>query len=229
MASLGLPAGIPGGGVGAGGAPTTTPWTPGNVPRPDLNPLNPQAAYDPEIAKSLANQRAFGQDIKAGTGFAMDVLQGQRRDTASASLEQARADAAAQGIPFDEQKWQSEQLRGENAAMAQDKLAREQMYGQELGAEAGTSEQQAGERTQRLNIDLDRQIQQNAQALDRYGKDIQKYGVDAQAATAANTALMDYYRSLMQGQFGLMGSMFGALGSMGGGGGAGFQSNYSFG
>jgi hypothetical protein len=96
------------------------------------------------------------------------------------------------------------------------------MVGQSIAQESGVAQGQAQERTERLGLDLNRDVQENTLALERYGRDIQKYGVDAQAATAANSALYDFYSRLTSGMFGMMGN----LGS--GGFGSSFTSNYSY-
>lgn len=208
MPSISIPGGIgglPGGGVSAGTGGGAA-WGPSAVARPELTPINPQAAYDPEIANQLARQRSYTGDLKAGTGFAMDVLTGQQRDVGEAQMREAEQAAAQAGIPFDKARFLMEQQRGLQGAMATEKLGREQMVGQAIGAESGVAQGQAGERDERLGIDLKRDVAENEIALDRYGRDIQKYGIDAQAATAANNALMGFYGQLTSGMFGMMGS-----------------------
>ena len=193
-------------------------WSPSAVERPGLTPIDPQAAYDPEIAAQLARQRSYTGDLKAGTGFAMDVLTGQQRDVNEAQMREAEQAAAQAGIPFDKARFLMEQQRGLQGAMATEKLGREQMVGQAIGAESGVAQGQAGERTERLGLDLKRDVVENELALDRYGRDIQKYGIDAQAATAANNSLMDFYSRLTSGAFSAMGSF----------GGGNVSSSYSY-
>src|SRR3972149_5014107 len=202
----------------AAGAPPPPPATPAAVERPGLTPIDPQAAYDPEIAAQLARQRSYTGDLKAGTGFAMDVLTGQQRDVNEAQMREAEQAAAQAGIPFDKARFLMEQQRGLQGAMATEKLGREQMVGQAIGAESGVAQGQAGERTERLGLDLKRDVVENELALDRYGRDIQKYGIDAQAATAANNSLMDFYSRLTSGAFSAMGSF----------GGGNVSSSYSY-
>lgn len=197
--------------------PAQPAWQPSAVARPDLAPINPQANYDPEIANELAAQRAHTSDLKAGTGFAMDVLAGGQRDLQNAQMAEAEQAAASAGIPFDRSRFLMEQQKGQNSAMAQEKLGREQMVGQSLAQSAQVANQQAGERDTRLGISEDSQKAQNEELLQRYGTDVQKYGVDANAATAANSALMGFYSDLMRGVF----SAAGGSGS--------YTSNYQFG
>lgn len=203
--------------------PAATPWQPSTVQRPGLTPIDPQAAYDPEIANQLARQRANTADLKAGTGYAEDVAVGAERDQTAAQMREAEQAAAQAGIPFDKAQFLMEAQRGQAARRAQSTLNREQQVGTAIGAESGVATAQAGERTDRLGIDLKRDVSENELALDRYGRDIQKYGIDAQAATAANNALMDFYGRLQSGVF----SMIGQIG--GGSSGGNYSSNYSFG
>lgn len=198
-------------GVSMPNAPAAPAWQPSNLQRPDLTPIDPQAAYDPEIASQLARQRSFTGDLKAGTGFAADVHNQQQRDTNEAQMREAEQAAAQAGIPFDKARFLMEQQRGDAAGRAALTLGRESLVGQSIGAESGVAQGQAQERDTRLGIDLERDTTENTLALDRYGKDISKYGVDAQAATAANGALMDFYSRLASGAFSAVGS-FGASG-----------------
>jgi len=214
-ASGGMSMSLPSLPSGTGGAAA---WTPSAVERPALTPVDPQAAYDPEIANQLARTRSYTDDLKAGTGFAMDVLTGQQRDLQNSQLMEAEQAAAQAGIPFDRNRFIMEQQRGIHGAMAQEKLGREQMVGASIGAESGVATAQAGERTDRLGIDLNRDVAENELALKRYGTDIEKYRVDAQAATAANSALMDFYTRLTSGIFSMAGSV----------GGGNYSSNYSY-
>lgn len=212
MPSFSMPStgGFPGMGAGAGAG--AAPWNPSALQRPNLTPINPQAAYDPEIANQLARQRANTADLKAGTGFAEDVAVGAERDQQAAQMREAEQAAAQAGIPFDKARFLMEAQRGQASRRAQSTLNREQQVGAAIGAESGVAQAQAGERTDRLGIDLKRDMGENELALDRYGRDIQKYGIDAQAATAANNALMGFYGQLTSGMFGMMGSAM----SMGG-------------
>jgi hypothetical protein len=193
-------------------------WSPSSVQRPDLTPINPQAAYDPEMARTLASQRSYAQDLKAGTGFAADVMTQQTRDTLESELQQAKAASIAQGIPFDEAAFRARGLQSINKAQAGVTLGREAQLGEAIKTEGGQAAGQAGERTSRMDLDLRRDVSENELALDRYGKDIQKYSADAAAATAANNALMDFYSRLAGGIF----SSVGSAASIGG-------NNYSFG
>jgi len=195
-----------------------TSWGPSALTRPELTPINPQAAYDPEIARTLASQRSYGEDLKAGTGFAQDVMTQQTRDTLESELQQAKAASIAQGIPFDEAAFRARGLQSINKAQAGVTLGREAQLGEALKSEAGQAAGQAGERTSRMDLDLRRDVSENELALDRYGKDIQKYSADAAAATAANNALMDFYSRLAGGIF----SSVGSAASVGG-------NSYSFG
>lgn len=192
--------------------PAAPAWQPSAVARPNLTPIDPQAAYDPEIANQLARQRSNTADLKAGTGFAEDVAVGAERDQLQAQMREAEQAAAQSGIPFDKARFLMEAQRGQASRRAQSTLNREQQVGESIGAESGVATAQAGERTDRLGIDLKRDMGENELALDRYGRDIQKYGIDAQAATAANNALMGFYSQLTSGAFGMMGSAM----SMGG-------------
>lgn len=198
------------GGGGAGGGAGGGSWTPGNVERPNLTPIDPQAAYDPEMAAQLAQQRQYAEQLNQGGGRQMEVLTQAQADQLEAQVAQARAAAAQAGIPFNEAAFRAQGQKSINAAMAEEKTRREAQYGTAIGASTAAAGAQAGERTQRTGIDLQRDIAENTLALDRYGRDIQKYGIDAQAATSANNALLNFYSQLMGGMFG----MFGSLGSM---------------
>jgi len=186
--------------------PAMQSWSPSALERPGLTPIDPQAAYDPEIANQLARQRSFSSDLKAGTGFAEDVAVGAERDQLQAQMREAEQAAAQAGIPFDKARFLMEAQRGQASRRAQSTLNREQQYGESLGAESSVAQNQAAERTDRLGIDLKRDTTENELALDRYGRDIQKYGIDAQAATAANNALMDFYSRLTTGVMSMGGS-----------------------
>lgn len=196
-------------GVGAGsiGMPTGPGWTPSSVERPNITPIDPKAEYDPEMAKSLANMRGHEEGLKSGAGWAMDTLTGRQADQLEAQVAQARQQAQQMGIPFNEASMRATLMRGVNSAMADEKLGREKMYGEQLSETGRMSGAQAGERNQRLEQDYKTQLSNNELLLDRYGRDIQKYGVDAQAATSANNALMAFYSQLMSGMFNMMGNM----------------------
>lgn len=193
-----------GGGVGGGGggAPAG-----GNVERPNLTPIDPKAEYDPEMAKSLATMRGHESNLEKGAGHSMDVLLGTQADQLEAQVAQARAAAAAQGIPFDEASFRATAMRGINSSLAQEKLGREKMLGEQYKTTGQMAGAQAGERTQRMELDYKRDVSENELLLDRYGRDIQKYGVDVQAATAANNALLAFYSQLMGGMMGMMGGL----------------------
>jgi hypothetical protein len=212
-------------GAGAGAGAGAAAWNPSALQRPNLTPIDPQAAYDPEIANQLARQRSNTADLKAGTGFAEDVAVGAERDVSEAQMREAEQAAAQAGIPFDKARFLMEAQRGQASRRAQSTLNREQQVGAAIGAESGVAQAQAGERTDRLGIDLKRDMGENELALDRYGRDIQKYGIDAQAATAANNALMGFYGQLTSGMFGMMGSAM----SMNVGGGGNNSQSYSYG
>jgi len=176
-------------------------WAPSAVERPALTPIDPQAAYDPEMQATLASQRAYASDLKRGTGFAADVMTQQTRDTLESELQQAKAGALAQGIPFDEQAFRTGGLQSINRAQADVTLGREAQLGEALRTEGGQVGALAGERTTRKDLDLRRDVAENELAIDRYGRDIQKYSTDAAAATAANNALLDFYSRLTSGIF----------------------------
>lgn len=199
----------PGGSRGGGGrgGPGGGGWRPGSVERPNLTPINPQAEYDPEMARALADQRAYQGNLLEGAGQHMDVMVGRMADQLEAQVAQARAGAQAAGIPFDEAAFRAQAQRDLNAGMVQEKSNREATYGEALKTGGQMAGAQAGERTQRMDIDLRRDVSENELALDRYGRDIQKYGIDAQASTAANNAILDFWSRLMSGMFSQMGSM----------------------
>ncbi len=204
--------GLPGvgnlGGGGKGGGGGT--WTPGSVERPKLQPINPEAEYDPRIAEALARQTQYATEIEQGSGHTMDVLTAAQADQLEAQIAQARAAAAQAGIPFDEASFRATAQRGINASMEQGRQAREAALGGALQQQAATATAEGGERNQRLGIDLQAQQATMQDLLQRYGQDIQKYGIDAQAATSANNALLGFYSQLMGGMF----NMFGNMGSM---------------
>lgn len=199
-------------------APTTPAWTPTPVAgptAPTIGQLKPEAAYDPELAKELEAQRGYRGQLESGTGFAMDVLTTTQADQLESQVAQARAAAEQAGIPFNEGAFRAQAMKGINAAMAEEKLGREKMVGEAHRAAAELAGAQAGERTQRLGIDLSRDVSQEQLGLQRYaseiakyGQDISKYGIDAQAATAANNALLGFYSQLMGGIFGAMSPSF---------------------
>lgn len=203
---IGRGSGGPGG--GGGGAPAA-----GNVERPNLTPIDPQAEYDPEMAKSLAAMRGHESNLERGAGRSMDVLLGTQADQLESQVAQARAAAQAAGIPFDEASFRATAMKGINSAMAQEKLGREAMLGDQYSRTGQMAGAQAGERTQRKELDYKRDVSENELLLDRYGRDIQKYGVDVQAATAANNALMQFYSQLLGGVFGMLGNLGGSSAS----------------
>lgn len=193
----------------AGAAPA---FQPSALQRPNLTPIDPQAAYDPEIANQLARQRSNTQDLRNQTGFAADVHNQQQRDTNEAQMREAEQAAAQAGIQFDKARFLMEQQRGDAAGRAALTLGREGLVTESIGAESGVAQGQAAERTDRLGLDLKRDTVENELALDRYGRDIQKYGIDAQAATAANNSLMDFYSRLSSGIFSSIGQIGGSFG-----------------
>lgn len=194
------------GGFQLPGMPGGSGWTPSNVERPNITPINPNAEYDPEMAASLAKMRGHETNLEQGSGHAMDVLTGRQADQLEAQVAQAKASAAAAGIPFDEAAFRATAMRGINSAMADEKANREKALSEQYKTTGQMAGAQAGERNQRLEQDYKTQLSNNELLLDRYGRDIQKYGVDAQAATAANNALMSFYSQLMGGLFNMMGS-----------------------
>jgi hypothetical protein len=193
-----------GGGMGGGGGVPA-----GNVPRPDLPPIDPQAEFDPELEAYREQFKGHLGNLEQGTGHAMDVLRGGQQDALEADVERARQSAAASGIPFNEAEFRSEASRGINASMAQEKLGREAMMTQAYTQGLGIIAEPASERFNRLELDLRRDVADSESVLDLYGRDIQKYGVDMAAATAANNALMSFYSQLM-------GGMMSGIGSVGG-------------
>ena len=204
--SVSLPSigGFGGAGGGAGGGGGT--WAPSTVARPELTPINPTAEYDPEMAKALAEQRGFTSDLKSGTGHVMDVMTQRMADNLESQVIQARSAAEGAGIPFDEASFRSQAQRDINAGLATEKLGREGLIGESIGASTSAAGAQAGDRATRLGIDLSAKSTTEQQKLARYGIDVTKYGVDAQAATAANNALLSFYSQLMGGMMGMMGS-----------------------
>jgi hypothetical protein len=184
-----------------GGFFPTPPAAPA-LQRPNLTPINPQAEYDPEIAKQLARQRANTEDLKAGTGFAEDVAVGAERDVTEAQIREAEQGAAQAGIPFDRGQFLMEAQRGQALRRTESTRNREQQAAAALRDESGVAQGQAAERTDRLGIDLRRDMGENELVLDRYR-------TDAQVATAANNALMDFYGRMTSGMFGMMGQIGG--------------------
>jgi hypothetical protein len=197
---MGWPGGSPGAPPG-GGAPV-----PGPVPRPELQPISPQAAYDPEIAKALAERREYTESLEGGTTRSMEVMQASMNDQIESQVAQARASAEAAGIPFDEGAYRAQLQKDVHAGLAQHELGREALIGQSLAQGAGIAGTEAQERNARLGINLQAQQATMQDLLARYGIDVQKYGVDVDAATAANNALLDFYSRLMSGMFSMVGS-----------------------
>lgn len=206
--------GGPGGAAPAGG-PLPMPTGPN---APGLTPLDPQAAYDPKIAEALQRQTGYATNLEQGSGRTMEVLTQANADQLEAQVAQARAAAAQAGIPFDEAAFRAQGQKSINAAMAQEKTAREAQLGQALQAQSSTAQGQAGERTQRLGLDLSRDVKENELGLQRYAEELKKYGIDVgavvskynadqQAATAANNALLGFYSNLMGGMFNMFGNM----------------------
>lgn len=182
-----------------------TSWTPGAVERPGLTPIKPAAEYDPKMAESLAAQTKYSSELEQGSGRNMDVLTQAQADQCESQVAQARASAAQAGIPFNEPQFRMSCQKNINAAMATEKTTREAQLGQALGQQAATAGAQAGERTQRLGVDLQAQQASAQDLLSRYGIDVSKYGIDAQAATSANNALLSFDSQLMGGMFSMMG------------------------
>jgi hypothetical protein len=203
MPKIELPGGLPTV-PGGGAAPTITQPT-----APTLSPIKPTAEYDPEIAKALAAQRGYTERLESGTGHAQDVMLTGMNDQIEAQVAQARAAAEAANIPFDEGQYRALLQQGVNTGLAQEKIGREKMIGEAIGAASGVATQQAAERNARLGIDLSAQMGTGSQLLQRYGIDVSKYGTDIQAATAANNALLEFYARILTGQM----QMFGSLGN----------------
>lgn len=210
----GGPSGVGAGGGGGGGLSLPTGGggaQPGNVPRPELPPIDPQAPFDPELEAYRERYKGHLEGLETGTGHAMDVLRGQQQDSLEADVERARQAAAASGIPFNEAEFRSEAARGINAAMAQEKLGREAMMTQAYTQGLPIIAEPASERFNRLELDLRRDVADAESVLDLYGRDIQKYGIDMSAATAANNALMAFYTNLMSGMMGGISNMGGNI------------------
>jgi hypothetical protein len=179
--------------------------------RPNLPPIDPTGQERPEHEALRERYTGFGEDLKGGTGFAMDVLTGEMTDRMEAQIEQAREQHAQMGIPFDADAYRAELQRGVNSAMAQEKLGREELYQQHLATTApvtaGADYAQAEK-----GIDLERDQAEMRGVLERYGIDVSKYGTDVQAATRANEMLMDFYKTLMSGM--MSGPSFGYTGNV---------------
>lgn len=219
--SAGLPAGGKGTSSGAATGGVTMPNIPTpNVPaiegpdRPDLPPIDPQAPFDPNLEAYRDRYLGNISNLEQGTGYAMDVMRGQQQDQLEADVKRAREAAAAQGIPFNEAEFRAEASRGINAAMANEKLGREQLVNQAYTSGLPIIAEPASERYNRLALDLQRDTTEGAQLLQRYGIDVSKYGSELSAAVAANNALYNLYASLMSGMFGMMGN-FGSSVNMG--------------
>ena len=178
--------------------PTAATPTVAQPERPDLPPIAPVGEERPEHEALRERYTGFGEELKEGTGFAMDVMTGGMTDRMEAQIEQAREQHANMGIPFDEGAYRAELQRGVNSAMAKEKLGREQLYQQHLSdiapVTAGADYAQ-GEK----GIDLQRDLGEQAGVLDRYGIDVGKYSTDVGAATRSNEMLMDFYKTLMAG------------------------------
>ena len=186
--------------------PSGTPTVAG-LDRPELPSISPTGSERPEHIALRERYTGFGEDLKAGTGFAMDALQQRLRDQEDAQVEMARANANELGIPFDEASFRAELQRGVNAAMVEEKLGREQLYQSHLsdiapvlaGANYAQGEKQ---------IDLSRDLGEQEGILQRYATDVNRYGTELSAATRANEMLMDFYKTLMSGMMSFGGSSF---------------------
>ncbi len=193
-----------GGGRGGGGGIDLTSLTGGGtgvsvggVERPDLPPIDPQAAKDPELEAYAQKYGGHITDLKEGTGFAMDVLSGQMQDQKQASQERAMASAAQAGIPFDAGSWGAEYDRGINSAMASEKLGREKMLTDAYQGGLPIVSRPSEERFARLDLDLKRDLGESGDILKRYGIDVGKYGKDVDAAIGSNNALLGFLSNLM--------------------------------
>jgi len=165
--------------------------------RPNLPPIDPQAKVDPNLEAYRDLYGGHLEDLKEGTGFAMDVLSGQQADMKQAATEQAMASAAQAGIPFDAGSFGAEYDRGTNAAMAKEKLGREQLYGESVQKGLPIYSRPSEERFARLDLDLKRDMGEAGNILDRYKTDVGKYGTDVNAAIGSNNALLGFITSLM--------------------------------
>lgn len=184
-------------GGGGGGGFTGTGVNIQGPERPNLPPIDPQAPFDPELEANRDRYTGMLSDLEEGAGFSADVLAGQQADQKAAAQEQAMSAAAQAGIPFDAQNWGAEFDRGTNAAMAQEKLGREQML---IGARQGglpTYQAAPDERFKRLSLDFQRDMGESGNILDRYRTDVSKYGTDVSAAVGSNNALLGFLSSLM--------------------------------
>ena len=105
-----------------------------------------------------------------------------QRDSSAARCAEAEQSAAQAGIPFDKRQCLATEARADASRRAQQTLGREQMAGQVV-------REMAGERTQRLAIDLQRGEAENEQVLKRYGIDVDAY-------TKANQAMVDWMKAI---------------------------------
>jgi hypothetical protein len=137
----------------------------------------------------------------------MDVLLGQNRDQMEAQIAQMRQGAAQQGIPFDEAAARAELQRGVNAAMAKEKLGREQQLTQAYGQAPGIIGANEAAREGRWKIGQGGDIATMGAGLDVYKTQAGMYGNELDAATSANNALLGFLSNLYSGMFSSMGNM----------------------
>jgi len=182
--------------------------------RPGLPPIDPQAAFDPELQAYAQKYGGHLEDLKEGTGFAMDAMREQMENRRAAARESAEASAVQAGIPFNASTWEAEYDRGINSAMAQEKVGREAQLTQAYQGGLPIVSRPSDERFARLDLDLRRDMGEAGNILDRYKTDVSKYGTDVQAAIGSNNALLGFLSSLM----GTMGNMMPNMNLSAGGG-----------
>ena len=165
--------------------------------RPKLPEIDPQAAFDPELQAYAQKYGGHLEDLKEGTGFAMDTMRESMENRRAAARESAMASAAQAGIPFNASTWEAEYDRGINSAMAEEKVGREAQLTQAYQGGLPIISQPSEERFSRLGLDLSRDMGEAGNILDRYRTDVSKYGTDVQAAIGSNNALLGFLSSMI--------------------------------
>ncbi len=171
-----------GGGGGGPAAPTIGPW---DISRP----------ADPEFDRARQRAEDYLGELKTGTGYAMDVYQGSAQAQIDADVERARESAAAQGIPFDEAGYRRDANAKMQAGLAQEKLGRERMYGEQMAGLQDVIGGGAANRLAKGGLELERLKGKTGAEIDVWRTTIQKQ--------------LEEYRIAMDALRGWMSSAFG--------------------
>lgn len=194
------------------GATTPTATKPAAPAAPGVERPREIGGSIPELQKLGGDYQTHLRNLESGAGYSMDVLTGAQRNQTEAQIKQAREAAAANGVPFDEERMRSELQRGVYSAQAAEKLGREKMLTDAYGQAPGIIGADEAARQGRWKIGAGSDVATNAANAAIYGTNASIYGSQAgmyntevNAANAANQALLDFISRIYSGMFNVMG------------------------